>query len=471
MTKEINFDEVTFTNLSAVDDIGNVFFWNGRVLRGVNPGYGDTVKNLLNSEMLSKLINSNMFPKSWISDDKLDGYEFLVEHEKISNVTYPYEWTFSMLKDAALLILELNSVIHEFNFQTKDCHGFNIVFDNCVPKFVDLGSLEKLDTARSGWLAYDEFIRWYYYSLYVWGTGNEFVARRTQLGEEIMPHYSYMQYRYPILRLLKNSYVRKIADNRLIRNKMACISENRIQEKMPKYGEKIFSILHALSLLPSHKRQITKLKHKIHKINKKKSNTIWSNYDDIYFKEREILSTKRFERILELVNMHDLESVTDLGCNRGAFAELLLEKTSIKNVVCIDSDEMAVDGIYNRVKISKKNITPVLSNFVSPFSTYNGDPPCERLKSEAVISLAVTHHLLLSQKLSINRVLGIILSYSSNLAFIEFMPLGMWDGVRGQEIPSWYTVDWFRESLNLHAEILLEEKLEKNRIIFVARHR
>ncbi len=133
MTKEIDSDEISFANLSAVDDVGDVFLWRGRLFRGINYSYGDKIKALLSSDMVSKLIDCDMFPNSWISDNKLHDYELLVEHEKILNVTYPYEWTFSMLKDAALLVLNINSITQEFNFQTKDCHVFyDLLFLNIV---------------------------------------------------------------------------------------------------------------------------------------------------------------------------------------------------------------------------------------------------------------------------------------------------------------------------------------------------
>ena len=47
------------------------------------------------------------------------------------------------------------------------------------------------------------------------------------------------------------------------------------------------------------------------------------------------------------------------------------------------------------------------------------------------------------------------------------MPLGLWDGKTAPPVPRWYTIDWFRSSFEKYFNIVLEEKVWENRILFV----
>jgi hypothetical protein len=91
----------------------------------------------------------------------------------------------------------------------------------------------------------------------------------------------------------------------------------------------------------------------------------------------------------------------------------------------------------------------------------------QRFGSEAVVALAITHHLLLGQNLAIEHVLKIIAAFSRRYVFIEFMPKGLYNGRFAPPVPAWYSLDWFRNALQAEIDILLEEKLEENRILFV----
>ena len=68
----------------------------------------------------------------------------VLRHERIPFVSYPYEWPFSMLKDAALLQLDLNLAALEEDMILKDSTPYNVQFKGAKPVFVDIGSFERL---------------------------------------------------------------------------------------------------------------------------------------------------------------------------------------------------------------------------------------------------------------------------------------------------------------------------------------
>jgi hypothetical protein len=206
-----------------------------------------------------------------------------------------------------------------------------------------------------------------------------------------------------------------------------------------------------------------------------KAESEWGKYHDEFCRDgKDIKSTGRFDRILEIVKNHQMKTVTDLGGGQGVLSRLLVQRANVEKAIIIDFDGQAVDAMYNRVKTlegENRKIVPVLLDFISDTSLLGYEkcfPYSEgRFKSEAVMALAVTHHLLLRQKRSLDFILNVMARYTKKYAFIEFMPLGLWsEGGTVPPVPSWYTIQWFRNHFGKYFRLLLEEELEKNRILF-----
>ena len=85
-------------------------------------------------------------------------------HERIPFVSYPYEWTFSMLKDAALLQLRITREALAADLALKDATPYNVQWRGARPVFIDVGSFER---ARPGepWLGYRQFCMLFLYPL------------------------------------------------------------------------------------------------------------------------------------------------------------------------------------------------------------------------------------------------------------------------------------------------------------------
>ena len=88
----------------------------------------------------------------------------VLRHERIPFVSYPYEWTFSMLKDAALLQLDLLLAALEHDLVLKDSTPYNVQFKGALPTFVDVGSFERIREGEP-WVGYRQFCMLYLYPL------------------------------------------------------------------------------------------------------------------------------------------------------------------------------------------------------------------------------------------------------------------------------------------------------------------
>ena len=84
----------------------------------------------------------------------------VLEHERIPFVSYPYEWTFAMLRDAALLQLELLRRALDEDLMLKDSSSYNVQWRGARPVFIDVGSFERLRPGEP-WAGYRQFCMLY----------------------------------------------------------------------------------------------------------------------------------------------------------------------------------------------------------------------------------------------------------------------------------------------------------------------
>lgn len=468
MKECIDLKEVTFSNASIADNTGRIFFWKGHLFRAIRCEAVDRVKDMFSCGMIDDLVNNNLFPESWISDYKLEGYGLVIEHRKIPVITYPYEWTFSMLKDAAITVLKINLIARKYGYQTKDCHVFNVVFENLQPKFVDLGSFIKVHDKSKFWIAYPTFIIDYFFVLNRWCSGDYYTARRILSSPHRMPYEVYLIYKYPLFRFLNMEILKKIAKIYFGLMRISSISSSSIKQKIPYPLGYFVAYLKDKNLLQSKKVNFSLLIKKVEKFSKKRYFSRWSSYHNEYYDDKgNLLSIPRFNRIIDIIKSYDIKSVVELAGNQGIFSRLLLERTNVENVICTDYDENAVDFMYHVLKKEKSKIIPAVLDFIMPIcACFKGRPPWDRFKSDAVVVLAVTHHLLLTQNVLIDCVLNTIKSYTKRYIFVEFMPMGLYNGKSAPPVPSWYNINWFKRYFEKYFSIILIEELGKNRVLF-----
>jgi hypothetical protein len=466
MAEQMNEKEIEFSDLSSVDDVGRVFFRGERVFRAIRHEAVERVRELFSCGLVEELVENGIFPASWITDYTLEGYGLVVEHARCFPVTYPYEWSFSMLRDAAVAVLKTNLLARKYGYQTQDCHGFNIVFDGVRPKFVDLGSFVRVLDEFKGWLAHEEFLRFYYYPLKIWKDGNGYIARMMLLGYMSMPHSSYLLYRYPLCRMVDPSRLENAA--RLF-CKLKTFTGMPSEAKADGFIMNLARRLAVLNRLPFMKVDLHAWMGKIERLSLKSYETMWGGYHRELYRDGNILPTPRFNTIVEIVKGLGPASLLELAGNQGILSMMLAAELPGVSLTCTDYDEIAVDAMYLKAKERGITVSPALLDFVYPTLTSHGKHPCDRFRAEAVLALAVTHHLLLTGRMPIDTVFRSISSFSRKYVLVEFMPLGLHDGVSAPPLPAWYNVDWFRNNFRAEFDLLREEVLEENRILFVGK--
>lgn len=435
------------TDRLSIDPVGTTFHYMNKFFRAIKNEAIIDVRDLLKCGLIDELITNKLFPKTWIANVQVDGYELILEHEKIARVSYPFEWSFSMLKDAAICILNVVEICSKYGYGLNDLHNYNIIFVGCNPIFVDFGSIKKGCSFTS---KVDNFIDYNFLPIKLLALGEITFAKRILSDEYIERYLPYLNYSSSLL------------TKKLIWELYSGNYKNQIKRILNYFGANYN--LKFNHLTPE------KLKNKILKLHKQNNSTIWGTYHQAYKKNGAVEITPRFKRIIELINKLDVKEVLDVAGNQGLLTRLIKDNCkNVQDAICVDYDENAIDSFYNISKNSNysKQLYPVHSNLIFPISVNYFEPFTHRMKSELVLALALTHHLILAQEFPIDFIFKQIKALTKKYVFIEFMPLGLWGGAELPGVPEWYTIEWFRNNFIKYFTIYSEEKLEENRILFV----
>lgn len=458
--------DVNFSKLS-VSDYGKVFYWGGRIFRGIKKERIDDVLELFNSGLMAELIDKGLFVDTQISALKFESFDLVLEHKLLDVVTYPKEWTFDMLKDAALLVLEINEVAKKYQYKTIDCHGYNVLFSHSRPIFIDFGSFKKSNNVDEVLAPYHEFLRAYIYPLKIWALcGPYFGARSTPHVGEFIPVEAYLKFRYPLLRRINGLFL-----NRLFQfiHAVRTIQYRDLTKLNRDSHRLIFEIINKIPLLKSilsRPAKIKGLRRSLSKINQRSNGSYWADYHDKFTHGKAISKNPRFAEIEKKLIELNVQSITEIAGNQGAFC-LQLEESGLKKIICTDGDPNALNVGYVEGRSRSSTIDwAVLNPFGSEVGVSEASP-AERFCSEAVVALALTHHLILSQHIGMEKVLDILSLFTSKYIFVEFMPLGLHNGIKAPPIPDWYTLENFTSTFTNFFKLIEVCKLEENRVLLI----
>lgn len=446
----VSSSDVQYSEYSVMDSFGRVFTYQNKIYRGI---YEDSKQNcidFLNSDLYKELIELGYFPKTTVSDLKLEGFSLILEHEKLPS-SQPSEWSFSMIKDATLFLLDLKSICAKHGYKLKDGHLYNILFKNNRPVFVDLGSIVKSDNSNNDKSFSNDFLNICVIPLILYSMGERYLA-------------------HAILSSGCNIYDRLSPDCSLL-------NSPAFQKVFKKFLKEKLN-MNCINIYLNRKKPDILLKNFLTKENIEKcinwdecKQTMWENYQYDFFKEVKEgninFRFERFKKIEEYIKKHspDAKSVCDLAGNQGGMCYYLEQNNpNITELINVDYDEIAIENSFKILKELDSKTQTYLLNFMLPKrKTVTVD-----FKADVVLALAITHHLILSQRFLINYIFETVKKFSKKYVYIEFMPWGLWGGGEEKpEVPDWYTEDWFETNFKKHFKILHKELISPNRMLFI----
>lgn len=124
------------------DSIGYLFTHQGRMYRAIRAEHAAFYRRLFETGVIGRLVDRGVLVPSEIVNERLPGFDFLIEHERLPHATYPTEWSTSMMREAALTTLDVQLELMQHGATLEDAHPWNIVFNGTQPVLVDLTAIK-----------------------------------------------------------------------------------------------------------------------------------------------------------------------------------------------------------------------------------------------------------------------------------------------------------------------------------------
>jgi len=428
------------------DPSGYLFHRGDQLYRQVNRRYKEDYDVLMDSGLYGELVAGGLLvPHEEVELDPLDPATVYktIKPELVPFVSYPYEWCFSQLKDAALATLAIQKKALSHGMSLKDSSAYNIQFKDCRPLLIDTLSFERFVPGQP-WIAYRQFCQHFLAPLALMSYRDPRVSQLLRanldgipldLASGLMPTRS--KFRFSLL-----SHIHLQARSlEKYEKKSAQI------ETVGRFSENAFRGL------------IESLQGAVERLRLRGKKTEWADYYEETNYDKAAFDRKR-ELVRELIARADPLTVWDLGANMGLFSRIANEKAGF--TLSLDSDHSAVERNYLECREKgDKGMLPLLVDLTNP-SPGIGWQNRERMSlsargpADVALALALIHHLAISGNLPF----GMISDYFSQICdtlIIEFVPKDdsqvQWLLSSREDIFDDYTPEEFEKQFSRHFDI------------------
>ena len=390
------------------DPSGFIFTKDEVLYRQVNKVFSEHFDFFNSSGLYNKLVAKGSLIPHTLIPQNLTGdaqWHATIRPEKLEFISYPYEWSFGMLKDAALLTLELLREAIDHGMILKDATPYNIQWHEGKLVFIDTLSFEKYDESKP-WIAYRQYCEQFlspllltHYSglplhqlLLAYPEGipisftSKFLPWRSKLSIDTFLHIH-----------LHARYSRKAA----------------VEQKKP--GS--FSRKKLLTLVSS-------LQSLVSKLTLPAATSTWSAYYEEASQRNNYMEQKSaiIKKWLPLPGT--FKTAADLGTNTGEYAKLIAAH-GIKTIAA-DFDPYCINSLYTSLKPANKNILPLVIDLASPspaigVNNKERNSFIDRTKVDLILALALLHHLAIGKNIPFE-MLAEFFSSIGNYLVIEFVP-------------------------------------------------
>jgi 2-polyprenyl-3-methyl-5-hydroxy-6-metoxy-1,4-benzoquinol methylase len=404
---KLNLSEVEFDSSSYGDPNGRLFYWNDGVYRAISQKASSHYASLLKDGRLNPLFESGLV-QTEITPLELEGYDLVLKHRKIPFVSFGFEWCGEMMKDAALLMLNLNRALLEIGYEFQDANPWNVLFDGCIPKYVDFGSIVPVSNNKT-WPATAEFIKSILNPLLLFSRG------------------------------LRDEAKKMMTDWR-----KWGVPNNELGELLP-YGQwphKLRQFFYLDFLSPDRKTLNRRLIEMVERIDFTIPETEWTNYyeDHVRLDSPDEWTPKQKAASDVLASLTP-KTLLDIGSNTGWYSEMAAKNGC--TVVAIDSDEACVQLLYDRFK-KRNEVLPLLVDFSCPSPQYGTEGvqfrgATDRLQCDLVFAMGLVHHLAFKKAMKFDAIAKHLGNFTKKSLLVEFVPK------EDRYVSEWYnqSYDWY----------------------------
>ena len=448
------------------DPSGFLFERDGILYRQVNQAYREDYDHLFSSGLYQTLIESELLiphAEVDVAPNKPNKAYKLLQPERLDFISYPYEWSFSALRDAALTTLRIQRTALMHGMILKDASAYNIQFHHGKAILIDSLSFQRW---RKGfpWDGYRQFCQHFLAPLALMAYTDTRLSRLLtsfldgiplDLASRLLPPRTYFK-----LPLLTHLHLHSKLQLRASKNPTLPNTRSR---KITKNS--------LLGMNEDLQRGITALRWASGK-------TRWANYYETYSYTDESIQHKEacVEQFISKVNP---STVWDMGANTGRFSRIASNQDIF--TVSMDLDSGAVDANYNKAATDgETSILPLVIDLTNPSPSLGWrlrerNSLLDRGPVDAILALALVHHLAIGNNLPFSEI-ALFFSKLSSWLLIEFIPKGDVQVQRmlsvREDIFDAYTSDNFEEAFGDYYKILHKDNVKgSSRVLYTMKRR
>jgi hypothetical protein len=398
------------------DRNGAVFYRDGEVFRGLSARALANWERLREEPFFQQLVTRGAVVASEQVDGPLEravrgSWAAVLRHERIPFVSYPYEWPFGMLKDAALLHLEIMAAALEAAMILKDSSAYNVQWRGARPVFIDIPSFEVLQEGQP-WVGYRQFCELFLYPLIL----------QAYKGVDFRPWLRGSIDGIPAHALRPLLSLRDLLRPGVL---MHVVAQDALQRR---YSGSAQDLRRALPVAGFDRRliarNVAKLSRIIAGLSPGGSRTAWGDYDKTHSYDDADFAAKR-AFVGEAAASRRWRLVWDLGCNTGTFSRIAAEHADY--VVAMDGDWMAIEHLYRAqtTRSDRERILPLVVNLTDPspglgwLGRERRSLP-DRGRPDLTLCLALIHHIVIGANVPLRDFIGWLAGLGTSLV-IEFV--------------------------------------------------
>ena len=394
------------------DPSGFLFTRQGILYRQVNGKYEQEYTHLMESGLYERLVKAGLLIPHTEANEvpaESDLSFRIIQPEKVPFISYPYEWSFGQLKDAALTTLSIQKRALKMGMSLKDASAYNIQFVRGKATLIDTLSF---DLYREGepWVAYRQFCQHFLAPLALMALKDVRLNQLLRvyidgipldLASELLPARTRLNFG-----LLTHIHLHAGAQKRYAGEEAKSRRATMNRQAMTGLIESLGSTVRKLEWKPG--------------------GTEWGNYYDITNYSDAAFEHKK-KLVRDWTDRVRPARVWDLGANNGVFSRVAAESEARPQVISYDIDPAAVEQNYRQVKAEKhESLLPLLLDLTNPspalgWANRERDSFGSRGPADLVLALAVIHHLAISNNVPLPQ-LADFFAESAKWLVIEFVP-------------------------------------------------
>ncbi len=392
------------------DPHGFVFRSQGVLLRQVNEAHRADYDAMRKTGLYDELVNDGLLvshQEADLSRAARPGAYRVLEPEVVPFVSYPYEWSFSAFKDAAMTTLRAQDAALRRGMSMRDASSFNVQFNGSQPVLIDTLSFELLREGRP-WVAYRQFCEHFLAPLALMSMRDVRLGRALtafldgvplDLASELLPTRAKLRSGLQMhIAMHARSQRRRSGD---VEGPPRAFSRRAFEGL-------IASLMKAIEALPSPTR---------------------GSHWDHYYEEADHYVPEAAQRKDAVVGawIRDAEPATlwDLGANTGRYAKMAAARTI---TVAFDQDPVVVERMYVEGRERADDpILPLVMDLTNP-SPALGWAHAERMSlqqrgpADLLLALALVHHLAIGGNVPLKRIVDLLAELGRSV-ILEWIPI------------------------------------------------